>query len=325
MSTQLDQNFQLAEESTYGTFVAPTRAFEAKGDDFKREQEDLPSVGMRPGMQGKGSDRLKTIEMGATGTLTFDVLNKGFGLLLQAMLGTASGPTVVTGAAYQSTFATATSDPGLSFSCQMQRVDTGDTLRPFSYLGCVVTGWKLSHAVGGLLEAEINFDGRQTVTSESAAAATSPASASTYDWTQLTATIGGSEFCIEDMELSADLGMKTDRRLMCSGGGLKKQPRRNAVPTITGALNGEFEDLTEYNLWTAGTLSEIVFTWTGEEILSGHNYSITVTLPNCKFTGDANPVSSLDDITKQPMPFEAFYDQSSAMCTIVYKSTDTSL
>lgn len=327
MSTVLDQNFQLGIESTYGTAVTPTRAYEAKGDDWKLQIENLPSVGMRPAMQAEFSDRQKTITMGATGSLEFDVLTKGMGLLLQAMLGTSSGPTQQGAtAAYKSTFATATDDPLKAFTAQMQRVDDGGTLRPFTCPGSVVTGWKLSHTVPGLLVANVDFDARTMVTSEAAASAVSPASAASFDWTQCSVTIGGSEFCVESVELTADLSLKTDRRLMCAtDAGLKRQPKRNGVPSFTGVLNGEFEDLTEYNLFVNGTLSAVVITWTGAQIESPYNYELKVTLPNVKFEGDANPVASLDDVTKQPLPFRALYDLSSAAVTIEYTSTDVAL
>ena len=326
----LDQNFQLGLESTYGTFATPTRAFEAKGDDWKLEIDDLPSVGMRPGMQGEFSDRQKTVVMGGSGSLEFDVLNKGMGLLLQAMFGTVAGPTVVEAPAFRSTFTTDTNGPNKSYSCQIQRADTSDTLRAFTALGSVVTGWKLSHTVPGLLVANLDFDSRTIVTDEAAASAVSPSGAASFDWTEFAVSIdsggGAAEFCVESAELNADLGMKTDRRLMCStSGGLKKQPKRNAVPTFTGTFTGEFEDLTEYNLFTGGTICEIVYTWTGPLISASENAKLQITMPACKFMGDANPVSTLTDITKQPMPFKAHYDGTNPVATATYTSLDTAL
>jgi len=79
MATILDQSFSVGKESTYGTAVALARAYEVKADGWKRQQESLPSVGMRPGMQGEGSDRQKTINMGGSGTTSWGVLNKGAG------------------------------------------------------------------------------------------------------------------------------------------------------------------------------------------------------------------------------------------------------
>jgi hypothetical protein len=326
MATVLDQSFSVGKESTYGTAVALARAYEVKTDGWKRQQESLPSVGMRPGMQGEGSDRQKTINMGGSGTTSWDVLNKGAGLLFQAMFGSATGPTQQASTiAYLSTFATTTAAPDDYFTTQIQRVDSGDTVRSFTAVGCAITGWKLAHEVGGLLTLDIDWDARDIGTATGAGSAVSPSSATTFDWTQLNVTVNGTETCLKSFELNADLGLKTDRRLMCStSAGLKRAPKRAAVPTFTGSFVSEFDDLTLYNLYTAGTIVPIVATWTGAQIVSGHNYQITLTLPACKFDGDT-PEASLTDMTMQPMQFRALYDQSSALATLTYKSTDTAL
>lgn len=326
MPTILDQNFSVGLESTYGTAVSLVRAFEAQSDGWTREQEDIPSVGMRPGLQGEASDRQKTIIMGATGSTTFNPLNKGLGYLLQGMLGTVTGPTQQAATiAYLSTFTTSTASPAKHYTAQMQRVDSADTTRAFTYPGATITEWTFTHEVGGLLELELGWDARTEVTNVAAGSAVSPSAATTFDWTQLAVTVDSTEVCVESIEVAGDLGLKTDRRLMCAtSAGLKRAPKRAALPTITGNIRAEFEDLTLYNLFTAGTIVPIVFTWTGAQIVSGHNFQLTITLPACKFTG-STPESSLTDLTMQPLPFKALWDGSNPMCTITYKSTDTSL
>ncbi len=194
MATILDQSFQVGKESTYGTAVARSRAYEVKSDGWKRQQESIPSVGMRPGMQGEGSDRQKTINMGGTGSTSWDVLNKGAGLLLQAMFGSSTGP-VQQGAtsAYLQTFATTTAAPGDYYTTQMQRVDSSDTVRSFTAKGSTITGWSFKHDVGGLLTLDLNWDVRDIVTSEAAGSGVSPTSATTFDWTQLHVTVNSAE------------------------------------------------------------------------------------------------------------------------------------
>ena len=51
MSSILDQVVQVGVESTYGTAVAPTRAYEAKADTFQRDVEYIQSVGFRKDME----------------------------------------------------------------------------------------------------------------------------------------------------------------------------------------------------------------------------------------------------------------------------------
>jgi hypothetical protein len=322
--TILDQNFSVGVESTYGTTVAPTRAYEAQADDWAVTREDIPSVGMRPGLQGEFTDRQKTVVMGAEGTTTLHVLDRGLGLLLRGMLGVSSGPTQQgSTVAYLQTFTTSTASPAVHYTAQMQRVDSSDTTRAFTYPGATITEWTLSHEVGGLLELELGWDARTELTSVAAGAAVSPASAATFDWTELGVTVAGSEVCVTSVELNGVLGLKTDRRLMCAtSGGLKRAPKRAAVPTITGTIQAEFEDLALYNRWVNNEIFAVVMTWTGAQIVSPHNFRLQVTLPACKFTG-STPVSSLTDLTTQPLPFKALFNGSDPMCTITYVSTDT--
>ena len=87
MSSILDQIIQVGVESTYGTAVAPTRAYEIKADTFTRDVEYIDSIGFRRDQQTLRSDRSDTISLGATGSLEMDVMDKGLGLLLQHALG----------------------------------------------------------------------------------------------------------------------------------------------------------------------------------------------------------------------------------------------
>ena len=122
MSSILDQVVQVGVESTYGTAVAPTRAFEAKADTWARDVEYIESVGFRKDQQTIRSDRHDTISIGATGSIEVDVLNKGMGLLLQHALGGSSGPTQQGGtAAYKSTFETNDVGPATSYTVQVAK------------------------------------------------------------------------------------------------------------------------------------------------------------------------------------------------------------
>ena len=326
MSSILDQSFQLGKESTYGTSVSLVRAFETQADGWKSQRDDIDSVGFRPSMQGQGSDRVRQIIMGATGSTEWDILTKGQGYVLQGIFPTVTGPTQQAATiAYKSTFSTATASPGVYYTAQFQRVDSGDTLRSFTYPGATITKATFSHKVGENLKLGLDWDARTEVTNVGAGSAATVSSATTFDWTMLNGTINAAEYCISDVSVEFDLGLKTDRRLMCStSAGLKRAPKRAAVPTVTGTITGEFDDLTQFNLWVNGTIFAVVLTWTGANIASTYYYTVKLTLPACKFTGET-PEASLDDMTMQPLPFRALWDGSNPIATLEYTSTDTSL
>jgi hypothetical protein len=54
----LDAALHVGNEGTYGTAASLTRSFEAKTEDWKREQQRIESVGFRAGMQTVRTDRV---------------------------------------------------------------------------------------------------------------------------------------------------------------------------------------------------------------------------------------------------------------------------
>ena len=144
MSSILDQVIQVAEESSYGTAVSPTRAFEAKTDTWQRDVEYISSVGFRKDQQTIRSDRHDTISLGASGSIEVDVLNKGRGLLLKHTLGGNSGPTQQGGtAAYLQTFEPNDTGPATSITGQVGKVDSNGGLQSFTYEGSGITGFNI--------------------------------------------------------------------------------------------------------------------------------------------------------------------------------------
>ena len=325
MSSILDQVVQVGVESTYGTAVAPTRAYEAKADTFTRDVEYLQSVGFRRDMQTIRSDRDDTISLGATGSIEFDLLNKGAGLLLQHVLGSTAGPTQLGAtSAYRSTFATTDIGPTGSSTIQVSRVDSGGTLRPFTYEGCVATGFNISQDLGSNLSFTLNFDAENEQTSTGEATPAYPSSADPFNYTQAVIAIDGSAATnFTSFSLDGDLAMDTARRFL-NGSATKSQPKRSGVPSYTGTITAEFASLTDYNKFVNGTEFSINASWNGAEIASPYNFECVISIPVAKFTG-STPVASLDSLTTVDLPFTVLDNGSSAPITMTYTSTDTSL
>jgi len=320
MSAHLDTAILFGEEVTYGTPVTLTHAYEGKADTWKREHEVLESTGFRAGMEAKRSDRRKLINMGGAGSLEIDVPRTGSGFLLQALLGSASGPTVNSATSYTSTHTSTPGGPAVSYTIQVQRVAIDGTMFGHTYHGCVITKWSLAVDTSGFLVANIDFDFEDSDNVTADGTPTYIASTAPFDWSEAVVSVNGSPTDVKNFNFSADLGMKTDRRFL-RGSELKKQPVRGAMPTFDGSFEVEYEDETLYNLWVAGTIMEISVTFTGAEIESGYDEELSLTLAACQLTGET-PEASLGDLAKQTVPFEALDNGSDAVAIISY--TDTS-
>lgn len=325
MAANLDTAILFGKESTYGTPATLTTAYEGKADSWKREQEVMESTGFRAGMHTKRDDRRKVVNMGGTGSLEFDIQNKGFGFLLQAMLGATTGPTQNASTdAYTQTHSTTADDPGDSYTVQVQRVASGSGLvKSFTHHGSTITGWSISQDVNGFAMASLTFDFEDVDTITADGTPSYPASTSPFDWTQCSVTVDGSSTLVTAFNVDAELGLKTDRRFL-RGSELKKRPVRSSVPTFSGSMSAEYEGTTLYDHWVAGDIVPIVATWTGSNIEGAYDYELKITMAACQLTGDS-PEASLDDLPSQPVTFDVLHNGSDAAVEIEYTTTDTSL
>lgn len=324
MASILDQFCGVAEESTYGTAITSGfRGYEATSDAFTREVEYIESVGFRQALQTTRYDRHDTISVGASGSIETDVLTKGHGLILKHMLGGSSGPTQQGGtAAYLQTFETSDDGPSGSYTIQMPRVDSAGTLQSFTYEGCVPTGFTISQAIDEALKLTVDFDSENEQSTTSASSPTYPTDADVFVYTDATIEIGGSAInTFTNFELTADLGMNTDRRFL-KGSSTKLQPARSAVPQYTGSIEGEFTNA-QYEAFRDGTIFQLELICQKSTAIAGSYYpKFHVTLPKVKFTG-TTPVASIDDLTRLSLPFTVLWDGSNAAVKIEYQSTDT--
>jgi len=328
MTGLMDASVHLAKESTYGTWEAPTRSFEALVDDWKKEQAQLESNGMRTGRQTTRSDRRKQIPLGGSGSLQLDLLNKGFGLLLEGILPVTTGPTQVAATtAYQQTHSTDDDGSADSYSIQVWRPYADNSgIEEFSHAGCVPTSWKLAQPSEDLAKLEIAYDFQSVSYDEAAATPAYPANSDPFCWPDAKVTIDGTDFDeVLSFELNGDLGMRTDRRYL-QASALKKAPKRAGVPTYTGQMDADWVKTEFYDDFVAGTIVPVIFTWeiAGDSIESGQDYQFIATCQACQFDGDS-PTVGTDSAPSQSLPFKVLHDGTNPAVVFSLKTTDTAL
>lgn len=310
--------------ASYGVAVTPTRSFEAQADSFKRENQYLESVGFRAGMETLRGDRRKVRNMGGAASLEMDMLDKGFGMLLAGCLGTASGPTQVGASpAYVSTFTSDADEPPVSWTMQMLRAAVDGSSHTFTHSGVTATGFSLGQDLDDFLKLAIELDFQNVVTDVAEATPAYPVDSTPFDWAECLVTIGGVEYDSLQCSFEAELATKTDRRYLRRSE-LKKRPVRNAMPSYSGSIEADFEDLTRYAEFAAGTITDIQVNWRGAPIDGTEFAEVTLTLPAVQWEGES-PESSLTDLTKQELPYRVLDNGSDAAVTLEIKSTDSAL
>ncbi|CAA07109.1 gp39 [Lomovskayavirus C31] len=300
----LDASIGIGREDTYGTLSGVVEGYEGQADSWKQTVEPIESVGFRAGMQTARADRRNMVNMGGEGELEIDVLDAGAGSLLTA----AFDKVTVTDTGGVKTTVLETSDvsEAPSFTAQMVRPGVDGSKVAFKHLGCVATEWSLTAEVEEAVKLAVTFDFRDathTSTPAEIVEPTYPAEAYPYDWTRTAVELSraGSvvEFDATSLELTGELGMKTDRRFL-NGSELKKKPVRNALPTYEGTLEGEFSaaSLGLYDAFVSGEVCSFKATFFG--ILPGS--SLSVEAPAIQFTGES-PEAATDEVTIHNLPF----------------------
>ena len=312
-------------ETTYGTYVAPDRFLEFNSEGLVFNRETIQSNGIRRGSTMQRTGRWAVNKKGGGGPVELEVATKGFGLLLKHSMG-AAAITTPGGATNQRRHRHTFADlDDLSLTLQKGLPDIGGTTRPFSFLGCVVTGWELTIEVDGLLMFSPTFDAQDMVTTESLASASFASADELFSYQQMAITVDGGAAVPMSLSLSCEHALKTDRYFVQSST-LKKRPVMAGRRTLTGSMAFEFESMTQVNYFlnaAPGAEIPITFEAEGDEIDAGtNNYGLTGTIAEARFDGTL-PVVEGPDVITVTAPFEVLDNGTDEELILDYFTTDT--
>lgn len=311
--------FGVADESTYGTYVAPTRFLEFLEESMKLDIERNESKGLRSGQRILRQDHWKAGKRGAAGSVSLEVPNKGFGVFLKHMLGTIATTTDGTGRIHTASLGDLFGD---YMTMQFGRPDIAGTVQPFSYVGCKVVDWELTNSPDEYLICNLGIDARDESTSQALVAATAPSATDIFHWSECTVTVGGSSFEPQSIAIKGTNGQKTDRHHL-RGSGLKKEPIENEMREITVELDADFESLTAYNRYSAGTHVAVVSTWTSTlNYDTAKPFKVVVTINAARTDGDTPNIDGAD-LVPQKLSLKAVDDGTNPPIQIAYYTSDT--
>jgi len=143
----------------------------------------------------------------------------------------------------------------------------------------------------------------EDVTTGTATAATLP-TAPLVHFTHGALSYNSGTKSITNVSVELNNNLKTDRRFV--GSRLISEPLRNGKIEVTGSFQIEFEGLTEYNDFVAGTSRAVTLTFTSTtNIKTGFVYTMTVTMPLVKVTAFPVTVSEAGALMVE-LPFKAY-------------------
>lgn len=320
LGSGLSAQLGFAEESVYGTYVAPTRflPFDREALRLNIERDEFAGSIGETGTVLR-SDRWAAGARNVSGEIALKVLTRGFGMLFRHMLGAVAISTPGGATLTRDHTHTLANLLPLSLTAQVGRPGVTGPVRPFSYLGCKIAEWTLSNALKGFLEIELSIDGRNEDTVPTLAAASFPSGAVPLHWAGGSVTVAGAAFPLHEITINCNNGLEGDRYHLSSN--VKSPPLHERLREITGEMVAEFTDLQAYNRFVTGAHAGIVATWTGPIIESTFNNHVQVTLPVCRFDGETPRVDGHGRLM-QRLPFKVLNDGTQQPITLVYRTAD---
>lgn len=281
-----------AQETTPGTRVTPTRFLPHIDDDLKKVPERIESAATVPGELYVTSDQWRTGAVSVTGPVGHELYVGGMGLIFYNILGakatSGAGPYVHT--------ITAGSLDGLAMTIQSVRPDVGNTNRVFEATGCKIASAQIGCAVGQAATVGLDVVGMDLVTNQSAATASyGTKHTKPFVFVDGSVTVGGTAAKLRTITTDFTNAMNVERRFL--GQATTSEPLENDRRECIITAEGEFESLTHYAAFIAGSEVAVVQTFTD----GTHSAVITMT---CRYD-EANPSQSGRDIIAQPLTLKA--------------------
>ena len=316
----------ISAETTYGTFVAPTKFIEFTKEGLALKKTTAQSAGIAAGRLMALSSRRVVTRREVSGSVDIEVTNKGMGLLLQTLMGTTVTPVQQgAGPAYLQTH-TLADTAGKSLTIQKGVPLTTGTVTDKTFIGCKITSGEFACETGGMLTASFEFDGKDCDEAQTLAAASYP-SMSPFHFGQMAIKTGtyGTETALDGVR---KVSVKVERpqeveRFYAGQSGLKKEPISNDQVKITGSLETDYVGTALDDLHTSDAATSLVWEFTGANIATTYYETFRVTLPAVKLD-EGPPVVDGFGVIKPTFNFTALYDGTNPV-KIEYISTDIAL
>jgi len=330
IGTGLGGSLGVAQETAYGTYVAPDHFYEVNKVDIKKVKNVAQGGGLAAGrMVQLGSRRVVTTEA-AAGSVELEVANKGMGLWLKNIFGGTVSPVQQgASAAYLQTHSLV-DNIGKSLTLQSGVPDTGGTVRPYTFKGGKVTGAEFSCSVDQMLMLNVDADFQKASEVETLVAPSYVAGVSPFHFGQLAVKVGatyGSESVVSGVKgfsLKVERGQATDR-FYASAAGLKAEPLVNDYVKVSGSIDADFLDKTVFaDRFAADTPTSLVLEFVGPLIASTYYQTFRLKVPMVFFDGDT-PIIEGPDVVSGSFGFTAQFDSTNSPLIAEYVSTDTTI
>lgn len=352
-----------------GTFVTPTGWYEILDESLVMNPKYLDSTSLKPGQAYQRGIRTTISSYDVNGDVTVECIDRGtkttgtsFGMAFwwKYALGSSwtTGTTEGTGSAYRHVLTPGSKDL-LSLSLEMARPTTTATAaQRFGYSGCKINKWDFTCNDGAIATLKMTFDGiRESTTGTAttpvyAASTAQPlpfsfADASTFvigtgattttGTTGVTTISGTSNIAhvVKGITITGETPLAASRFGLGSSG-YKQNQLQNGIPIISGTLDTEFTNLSEfYDKFSSNTTAalQLDFTHTNQGVAAdggtgtaatANPYRMSFIFPQVKFK-TAQVTLNGPDLLSEKVSFQAYDDGTNPVMQVKLVTSDAGL
>lgn len=313
----------VAAESTFGSYVAPTKFVEFTGESLQWNQERIESKGWQAGTRVISASRWKPGKISVAGNIDLEVSTKSFGLFFLHAIGagtiTTAGTVTPT---YLHTF-TLGDLLGKSMTVQVGMEDLAGTVHPFSFKGCKVSSMSLGCATGELLTMSLGVIGRDLDTGQALGTASYATDPELFAFTEGALTVGTTGGTVtvtaKNWTLDVDNSLSTDDYTL--GSALVREAVEPAMRKVTGTIDADFADLVEFTRFKDGTEATLVMKFETSTVIEAALKPYVKVTANIRYDGDTPSVGGPEQV-RQPIKYAVTTPSTGEALTIAYQTTD---
>lgn len=311
MSTGILSSWGFRKESTQNTRAVVNRFHEHVSESVVADVKRIESKGQRGGRRTAPGWSAGNTHVG--GGIALEMVPENAGALLDMCIGTAAS---TTGAGpYVHTFTPAALS---SWTHQYGRPGTAGVTHPFEYTGMMVNSWSLSISAdgdGSMIEFTMDFLGHGEDVGQSLVATAYPTLTARWTSVQASITVGGTAVPITALTLNGANNLRQKFNAQAAGPGLATIGEAG-YRVYDGSFTADFKDLTQYNLYKAGTENALVLT-----IDDGTSDLVITT--NARYDGGTPTTSGTDVIEEETMFVCTSETSDGAAITAVLTNADS--
>lgn len=315
MPNTQDCSVGIGVEGTYATSVTPTRWFEFTSESLQFKPMRKQGKGMRVNGRLARSGRRVTTGLECEGSVEFEAVSRGMGLLLRAIFGTGTS-TLVAGTTYQQQFTLGDNLDALTVQKGVARED--GTIDPYTFAGMVVSGAEISAEQDEIVTIKVEFDGSGAFSTATAYTAPSyPATPSLFTFTHgalasgtltaptTTALASGTTTLanVTEFSLEVENNLSGGQRALGSAGRRATKPRPGVrAEGVKGKIKTIYTDVVARDAARDDTDLVLILTFTSTEALSTGFATMQIAIP-CVRLEPTTPEANAGDVVEVDYDF----------------------